>query len=426
MGHFNSPNQETVKILRSQLRELEMADDAGDVGSIRRRRRPRVSNPSQMPLIAHSRPSPLSGSDTLAGQQSSSDSSGRSSAVNGTRSSETEVTASSPRIDSHPMDAPHQRLRRDSISGEQQHSPSTTSETPEEEANASGSSKQLGSSSTAVGDGQINRPPEPQYYVGEVFRHKIYRYTGAIYGYDLSKCSTKPLLTVFIPSMVKSKQQYGKLTCPHILVVTKTECEAEEGWIRSMSVDSSLAYGRHQPFYTALLSDGSRRYVAQENVQVLFREYRRGADTIPLADQIQGFGQLASSSSSSSSAGVPLIPNEEHTAQGSTPGPSVSSSSSSSGTESHIGSAGEPLVIEGVEAVENDAEAGAEESASAAAPPVIAAPTPSITPLTLQFSELGPLGIETVGQYFEAWDGQRGHYVMNRELVKVYPTEDYL
>jgi hypothetical protein len=186
LGHFSSPNQETVKILRSQLRELEMADDAGDVGSIRRRRRPRVSHSSQTPLTGHSRPFPLSGSDRLVGQQSGSSG---SSAVNEARFSETEVTASSPRIDSHPMDAPHQRLRRDSISGEQQHS-STTSETLEEESNASGSSNRLGSSSTAVGDGQMSRPPEPQYYVGEVFRHKIYRYTGAIYGYDLSKCST--------------------------------------------------------------------------------------------------------------------------------------------------------------------------------------------------------------------------------------------
>jgi len=169
LGHFSSPNQETVRILRNQLRELEMADDAGDVGSIRRRRRPRVVEPQR---ISH-----LSEQDTQVGRSTF-----------GTSATDTEVTASSPRIDSHPLNAPHQQQRRDSISGEQQHSINSVSDASGDTAQPTESSKRLGSTSATNGQ---SRPPEPQFYVGEVFRHKLYRYTAAIYGYDLSKSIEK-------------------------------------------------------------------------------------------------------------------------------------------------------------------------------------------------------------------------------------------
>lgn len=117
-----------------------------------------------------------------------------------------------------------------------------------------------------------------------------------------------------------------------------------------MGIDA-LEHKRHQPFYNALLSDGFRRYVAQENIQVLYREFRRPGSPATTADQ--------------------------------TPTPSRD-------------------------------------------PQVATAPSTTTSGASqLQFSELGPLGIEAVGQYFEAWDGQRGHYIMNKELRKVYPTEDY-
>lgn len=159
LSHFSSPNQETVKILRTQLRELEMVDDAGDVGSIRRRRRPRVVEPQ--------RPSRLQEQDTQAGPSTSVP--------------DHEVTDSSPSANSHPMSAPNQH---DSISGEQQHYINSASDTSGDSTQSTESNKRLGMSSAT--DGQ-SRPPEPQFYVGEVFRHKLYRYTGAIYGYDLSK-----------------------------------------------------------------------------------------------------------------------------------------------------------------------------------------------------------------------------------------------
>jgi len=167
-----------------------------------------------------------------------------------------------------------------------------------------------------------------------------------------------------------------------------------------MSVDSSLAYGRHQPFYTVLLSDGSRRYVAEENIQVLFREYRHGVDAV----QMEGHDQSSLSSSSLSSSSATLSTLVQSTGVG---------------------------MQADVEDIEAGTEAGVEEDAAPALAPALTAaaattvpttPTPSVPPL----SELGPLGIEAVGQYFESWDGQQGHYVMNRELIRVYPTEDYL
>ena len=173
--HISLPSQEKVRILRAQIRELEMADDAGDVGSIRRRRRPKVVE-AQRPLMGLGlmRPAMSSEADTAA--------SVRRGSIGTHASGETEVTASSPRIDSHPMDAPRQQQRSASISGEQQQSVRSH---PDDSERA----RQLLGSSTAHAAPveRSTRPPEPLYYVGEVFRHKIYRYTGVIYGYDLSK-----------------------------------------------------------------------------------------------------------------------------------------------------------------------------------------------------------------------------------------------
>ncbi|KAG0048821.1 F-box protein 21 [Gryganskiella cystojenkinii] len=387
--HISLPSQEKVRILRAQIRELEMADEAGDVGSIRRRRRPKVVEP-QRPLMGLGLMRPTASSESEI-------STTRRGSIGAPISRETEVTASSPRIDSHPMDAPRQQQRRESISGEQQQqSIQAHFDDSERTGQLSGSSSTQHSAPTE----RNARPPEPVYYVGEVFRHKIYRYTGVIYGYDL-------------------------------------KCEAEEGWIRSMSVDTSLAYGRHQPFYTALLSDGSRRYVAQENIQVLFREYRRESGTIPLADQILGFGQSSSSTgATSTSAGAASSQGQGNTI---TPATATITTASVPSNASNVAVAstldvespsifaGESMEVDGAEdQAANVSGTGVQSSTDSGSVATAGQAPPLISPLTLQFSELGPLGIEAVGQYFEAWDGHRGHYVMNRELVKVYPTEDYL
>ncbi|KAI0079618.1 hypothetical protein K474DRAFT_1658979 [Panus rudis PR-1116 ss-1] len=70
---------------------------------------------------------------------------------------------------------------------------------------------------------------QAEWFVGMVFRHVEYKYTGYITGWD-------------------------------------SNCEASEEWIARMGVDR-LGFGRHQPFYTAVADDGQTRYVAQENIQ---------------------------------------------------------------------------------------------------------------------------------------------------------------
>ncbi|KAI1319513.1 hypothetical protein EDD11_003783 [Mortierella claussenii] len=289
--------QETIKIMRTQVRELEMTDEAGDVGEIRRRKRPKAIAPM---LYALTDSPSTSNQDRFSGQS---------------YTVTTSPTTSSPTIDEQSSHAGHHWDRQSSISGEQQngsYSESISTEVEEQKPSP------IGRVAACFG-GEERRRPEPEYYVGEVFRHLVYRYTGAIYGYDL-------------------------------------KCEAQESWIQSMGIDL-LPHGRNQPFYNALLSDGSKRYVAQENIQAVFREYRRAHRTAEtVADQIQP----SDSGPISTSATVPR----------------------------------EPSIT-------------------------VQAPSP------LQYSELGPLAIETVGQYFEAWDGQHGHYVMNKELRKLYPTEDY-
>ncbi|KAJ1034517.1 hypothetical protein NDA18_001373 [Ustilago nuda] len=74
------------------------------------------------------------------------------------------------------------------------------------------------------------------YRVGTIFRHRTYHYAGAILGWD-----------------------------PY--------CAAPEDWIVNMGVDRLPASsgarrgGRHQPFYHSQVADGTRRYVAEVNVE---------------------------------------------------------------------------------------------------------------------------------------------------------------
>lgn len=63
---------------------------------------------------------------------------------------------------------------------------------------------------------------------GVVFRHRLFGYYAVITGWD-------------------------------------SFCDQSEHWIQQMRVDS-LPFGRYQPFYHALVVDGSSRYVAQENI----------------------------------------------------------------------------------------------------------------------------------------------------------------
>ncbi|ORZ28743.1 Transglutaminase-like superfamily-domain-containing protein [Lobosporangium transversale] len=290
--HFASTSNEIIRIMRAQVRELERMDEDVDVGEIRRRKRPKASPDADQSDAAQLRSEARSPDQYITGVSQASSSSMLGEQVNSSIEMES---------DEHPH-APTSRI-------------------------------------IALFGNEERRRPEPKYYVGEVFRHLIYRYTGVIYGYDL-------------------------------------KCEAPDSWIQSMGVDL-LPHGRNQPFYNALLADGSKRYVAQVNIQALFREYRSSnpilthSITSSAADQIQSNDSesLVSFSQTDSTSTEPVL-------------------------------------------------AAAE---SSAVTPV----TESALP-TLQFSELGPLEIEAVGQYFEAWDGQRGYYIMNKELRKLYPTEDYL
>ncbi|KAF9129097.1 hypothetical protein BGW39_004469 [Mortierella sp. 14UC] len=447
-GHYTSSTQETVKILRAHVRELEMADEAGDVGEIRRRRRPKVAATSYSPMAGSSSsmssPDPLLSSvDHHSSQRRPSSSVSTETA--GAVAERPMASASSPTMDNHVSHVHHQYLRRNSISGEQHNGSSSSMSSVLSSSSVEDESSERPRVGSVFG-GEERRRPEPEYYVGEVFRHLIYRYTGVIYGYDL-------------------------------------KCEAEEGWIRSMGIDL-LPHGRHQPFYNALLNDGSKRYVAQENIQVLFREYRQGggggggsgggeglslrapaetADQIPLAlaTMLSAVGVTAVPLSGPVPVPVPATvdgssvesnsgPSSMATGVGSEEG-DVAEGSSSSGA---LHAPPAPVTAESSMAAVDEAVAGEEgvdttmvidpatdSTAAVTITPTATTPTTSagtattpssmlsnmtFTMYNVEFSEQGPLDIEAVGQYFEAWDNKRGHYVMNKELRKVYPTEDYL
>ncbi|KAF9375588.1 hypothetical protein CPB97_011355 [Podila verticillata] len=378
LGSKSHARQQTVRILRSSVQKLEIEDDTGNVGFIRRRRRPRVRTQDNDQAVGP--PSGAQERQTTPAQ---------------------EVGSDSPVVVAEP---------------------------------------QVSAPSSPFGRSDRQRP-EPEYYVGEVFRHKFYRYLGVIYGYDL-------------------------------------KCEQPENWIQSMGIDS-LKYGRHQPFYNAILLDGAQRYVAQENIQIMFRRKQEPANSSLSASSARANGESSSSSASTSAgAGVgtetesdsdvpnvsfsvtwierdPLTGNsiirrDTHTTDLSTSEPVQSFTHVHVPSLSSTGNSVEQQVLSNGEEEANQEEATQDATqdetlelslisledpyATATAPGTtttrinsFAAGAAAAAAVRPEASELGPLGIDGIGKFFESWytDGEEGHYVMNKEIRKLYPTEDY-
>jgi hemimethylated DNA binding protein len=84
-----------------------------------------------------------------------------------------------------------------------------------------------------VDEGQFEprvRPKGLKFRVGDVIQHKFFG-KGVIYGWDET-------------------------------------CKMGEDWCQQNKIDEILKHGRNQPFYNLLLTDESRRYCSEENVQV--------------------------------------------------------------------------------------------------------------------------------------------------------------
>ncbi|KAG0225490.1 hypothetical protein BGW41_004693 [Actinomortierella wolfii] len=433
----SSASQTIIRFMQSHVRELEVYDDMGEVGEIRRRRRSKVKQTLYIPTTTATA-SPPAATSTTEGITSAQATSPSNTAISATSVAEDTTLATDPQAS--PVPGPVQP-----------------------DANGDGSS--FGARGLpSPGSSNDPRRSEPLYYVGEVFRHRFYRYMGVICGYDL-------------------------------------HCEAEESWIVTMGVDS-LPLGRNQPFYHALLVDGTRTYVAQENVQVLFRDLnRRNRDkrrpsllrkvsSTTTASPTTVEGEPSSQSSwprdlgpsarqntdlegqwpSSPSRHTNVHPEqnsalvgESHRVQDSPASivdddhhlqqPERGDATSSSSSSSSVVAEGQGLGLSFPSDISLPASAGQVshgEPASGSNDGENATPDPSTngTPLQgatdatytaasaqsdgteilheIRYSDLGPMGTEEVGKYFEAWDGENGHYIMNKELRRRYPTEDYL
>lgn len=245
-----------------------------------------------------------------------------------------------------------------------------------------------------------------------------------------------------------------------------------------MGIDS-LKYGRHQPFYNAILLDGSQRYVAQENIQVMFRRKQETSNSSLSTSSARASGEASSSSASTSTGagtgteaesdldvpsvsfsvtwierdpltGNNIIRRDTHTTDLSTSEPvqsfthvHVPSSSSTSNSveqqvlsndeeeanqeeDTQVATQGETLELSLISLEDPYATATAPGTTTTSinAAAVAAAAAAAARP---EASELGPLGIEDIGKFFESWytDGEEGHYMMNKEIRKLYPTEDY-
>ena len=80
--------------------------------------------------------------------------------------------------------------------------------------------------------------------VGQIFRHGRYNYLGAITGWD-------------------------------------TQCRASDEWMRQMNIDH-LPQGRTQCFYHVVADDGSTRYVAEENIELIYSNANGGYVDAPV------------------------------------------------------------------------------------------------------------------------------------------------
>jgi len=83
-----------------------------------------------------------------------------------------------------------------------------------------------------------------RFRVGQVFRHARYNYLGAVTGWD-------------------------------------TQCRASAEWMRQMNVDN-LSQGRSQCFYHVVADDGSTRYVAEENIELIYSNSNGGYVDAPV------------------------------------------------------------------------------------------------------------------------------------------------
>ncbi|KAI5283804.1 hypothetical protein KEM54_001827 [Ascosphaera aggregata] len=84
------------------------------------------------------------------------------------------------------------------------------------------------------------KPYTVKYRIGQVFKHRRYRYQAVIVGWD-------------------------------------PRCEAEEQWMQTMGVDY-LQSGRNQSFYHVLVEDKTTRYVAEENIKPIFPPWSELSD----------------------------------------------------------------------------------------------------------------------------------------------------
>lgn len=79
-----------------------------------------------------------------------------------------------------------------------------------------------------------------QYFVGMLFEHKKYQYTGLIIGWDVS------MFNIFLSQICV------------FWIIFQPVCNASERWIEEMGV-STLPRGKDQPFYSVVCQDSSSR-----------------------------------------------------------------------------------------------------------------------------------------------------------------------
>jgi hemimethylated DNA binding protein len=99
-----------------------------------------------------------------------------------------------------------------------------------------------------------------------------------------------------------------------VIVSWDRVCSASSSWIQQMGVDQLEGGGRKQPFYHAVVDDGSRRYVAQCNVvPVRPARSRAGGDGAPRAEgqSTPGSGSDSGSARGPGRGSARLYPQEE-------------------------------------------------------------------------------------------------------------------
>ncbi|KAF9425508.1 hypothetical protein BGZ94_007463 [Podila epigama] len=376
--------QQIIHILRTEVQAVETQDEMGDVGSIRRRRRPRNKGNA-------------ASQEGRAGKQSAlATASMADSAVSVTALS-TEESGSTPSLHIVSVSSPNIAERREQPPASRPEGEQTTI-SDRQEANVSMNEQQP--TRSGFGKGFERQRPEPEYYVGEVIYHKTSGYTAAIFGYDFENIQVlyrRPSTSTSSSSSSSSSSKTATTSATAGSSAMENEVPNVSFSVTWIERDPStgetiIRRDTHLVDMTTSSDAGTTEVVSSVELEDQIMTDVNGADnTLGIGNTGEGEEDM-----------------EQDEPTGNTD--TEMNSPAASGPSTTTAAATTTTTNTSTDTTTNTTTASS-----------------TLPDISLVDPELGPLGTPEIGKVFESWysNGKEGHYVMNKEIRKLYPTEDF-